>query len=213
MKKKNENGKRIQDRLIIIGASGHGKVVADIALLCGYTDIVFVDADKNKKECLGFPVICDESCINEMQGDKIVAIGNSIIRERIQKNIETVSLIHPNATIGRNVKIGQGTVIMAGAVVNSDAIIGNGCIINTSSSVDHDCVVDDYAHISVGSHICGTVHIGKRTWIGAGATVINNINICDDCMIGAGAVVTKDIQEKGVYKGLPAKKNLEGDDE
>lgn len=200
-----QSNREKKGRLIIFGASGHGKVVADIALLNGYRDIIFIDSDEKKKECAGFPVISDESLLHNESGDKIVAIGNPSIRERIQKDIETITLIHPNATIGRNVKIGQGTVVMAGAVINSDATIGNGCIINTSSSVDHDCIIGNYAHVSVGAHICGTVKIGKGTWIGAGATVINNVNICDDCTIGAGAVVTKDIEEKGTYVGLPAK--------
>lgn len=192
-------------KLIIVGASGHGKVVADIALLNGYTEIIFVDADKSKKECAGFPVFYDESILKEMIGDKIVAIGNPTIRERIQEGVETVSLIHPNAVIGSNVRIGQGTVIMAGAVINSDAVIGNGCIINTSSSVDHDCIIEDYVHISVGSHVCGGVHIGRKTWIGAGATVINNVSICANSVVGIGAAVVKNIEKEGTYIGVPAR--------
>ena len=194
------------NRLIIIGASGHGKVIADIAAKNGYEDIVFLDDDKSIKECAGFPVIGKTQDVKALEGDKIVAIGNAAIRKRIQKDIETVTLIHPDAVIGRRVRLGKGTVVMAGAIINSDTVIGDGCIINTAASVDHDCIVEDYSHISVGAHLCGTVHIGRGTWIGAGATIINNIDICKESIIGAGTVVVKDLNESGTYVGSPAKK-------
>lgn len=194
------------NKLVIIGASGHGKVIADIAVKNGYKDIVFLDDDESIKECAGFPVIGKTNEAQMMDGDKIVAIGNAQIRERIQNTIKTVTLIHPDASISRRVVIGDGTVVMAGAVINSDVKIGKGCIVNTGASIDHDCVVEDYVHISVGAHLAGTCLIRKRTWIGAGATVTNNIEITGDCMIGAGAVVVKDIEEKGTWVGSPAKK-------
>lgn len=192
-------------KLAIIGASGHGKVIADIALRLGYDEIFFFDDNENVKECAGFPVIgkCEDSF--KVEYDKIVAIGNSKIREKFQSQIKTVTLIHPEAVISRRVEIGEGTVVMAGAVINSDAVIGKGCIINTGASVDHDCVIGDYCHISVGAHVAGTCMIGKRTWIGAGAIVKNNVNICSDCIIGAGAVVIKKIYCSGTYIGVPAK--------
>lgn len=193
-------------KLIIIGASGHGKVIADIAIRNGYEDIVFLDDDENVKECAGFPVIGKTREALQLDGDKIVAIGNPKIRERIQEDISgIVTLIHPDAVISRRVEIGEGSVIMAGAVVNTDVVIGKGCIINTAASVDHDCMLGDFVHVSVGSHLSGTVNVGKRTWIGAGATVSNNVNICGDCMIGAGAVVIKDIDKPGTYIGVPAR--------
>lgn len=193
-------------RLVIIGASGHGKVIADIAVKNGYEDIVFLDDDENVKECAGFPVIGKTGEAKEMDGDKIVAIGNPKVRERIQKEISgVITLIHPNAVISRRVEIGEGSVIMAGAVINSDVVIGEGCIINTGASVDHDCRVGDFVHISVGSHVAGTCCIGERSWVGAGAVVSNNVNICSDCMIGAGAILIKDIKKSGTYIGVPAK--------
>ena len=192
-------------KLVIIGASGHGKVIADIALKIGYEEIVFLDDNETLTECAGFPVVGKSSQAVEIDGDKIIAIGNAKIRERIQSTIETVILIHPNAVISRRVEIGEGSVVMAGAVINSDVVIGKGCIINTGASVDHDCMIGDFAHVSVGAHVAGTCQIGERTWIGAGATVSNNVNICSDCMIGAGAVVIKDIDKAGTYIGVPAK--------
>ena len=200
------NLKSEKNRLIIIGASGHGKVVADIALLNGYKDIVFLDDDESIKECAGFSVIGKTAEAVNMSGDKIVANGDAKIRERMQQLIQTVTLIHPNAIISRRVEIGEGTVIMAGAIVNSDARIGKGYIINTDSSIDHDCIVEDYVHVAVGAHLCGAVKIGHGTWVGAGSTVSNNIDICANAVIGAGAVVIKSITEPGTYIGVPAKK-------
>lgn len=200
------------NKLIIVGASGHGKVIADIASKSGYTDIAFLDDNPSVKKCMGYPVIgSSNSAPNYMDGDFIVAIGNPQIRENIQNKLveiglHIVSLIHPRAVIGEKVEIGVGSVIMAGTVINSDSKIGQGCIINTGASVDHDNVIEDFVHVSVGSHLAGTVQIGKRTWIGAGAIVNNNVNICSDCMIGSGAVVLKDIQEKGTYIGVPSKR-------
>ena len=200
------SNKGINRKLIIIGASGHGKVVADIALLNGYNDIVFCDDNTSFTECMGFPIVGRTEDAIDMDGDKIVAIGNPQVRERLQDKINAVTLIHPDATIGINVALGAGCVVMAGGIINPNTTIGKGVIINTSASVDHDCVIGDYAHIAVGAHVCGSVRVGKRTWIGAGATVRNNTNICDDCIIGVGAAVVDDIDNPGTYVGVPAKK-------
>lgn len=196
-------------KLAIIGASGHGKVVADIARKNGYKEIVFLDDDESIHECGGYSVIGKSSEAGTIDADIIVGIGNAGIRKRIQESVpeeKLVTLIHPDAVIAEDVAIGVGTVVMAGAVINSGARIGKGCIINTCSSVDHDCKVGDYVHISVGSHLCGTVSVGSGTWIGAGATVSNNISICPDCMIGAGAVIVKNIDSAGTYMGVPARR-------
>lgn len=194
-------------QLVIIGAGGHGRVVADIAMLNGYDDIVFLD-DVPHSSVIG-PV---KDYHKYSSAAFIVAIGNNGIRKYIQEqlvasHLALISLIHPHSVIASNVRIGYGSVVMAGAVINPGSVIGNGVIINTCSSVDHDCVIADYAHISVGSHIAGNVSVGKETMIGAGATVINNISICDHCLIGAGAVVVKDLSFPDTYVGVPAKRH------
>lgn len=197
-------------RLAIIGASGHGKVIADIAVKNGYEEIVFLDDNPNVQECAGFRVVGTSGEVDIYPDcDVIVAIGNASIRKKIHKQVgedRLATLIHPQAAISRRVTIGKGTVVMAGAVINSDSKIGEGCIINTGASVDHDCNIGDFVHVSVGAHVAGTVIIGDGTWIGAGATVSNNIEICGECMIGGGAVVVSNIKEKGTYIGVPVKK-------
>ena len=206
-------GGTILNRLVIIGASGHGKVIADIAVKSGYKDIVFLDDNESVKECAGFPVIGKVSDAVTMEDDKIVAIGNAETREKIQSKLSNlVTLIHPNAVVSRRVEIGEGTVIMAGAVINSDVVIGKGCIINTGASVDHDCKIGDFVHISVGAHVAGTASIGRNTWVGAGATVSNNVSICGHCMIGAGAVVINNLANPGTYVGIPVKMMKRGNE-
>ena len=196
-------------KLVIIGASGHGKVVADIAKKNGYREIQFLDDNRDLKECCGYGVVGGSSDYIKYDCDMIVAIGNPHIREKIQKQLDNAKkkipvLIHPKAAVGEKVLIGKGTVIMAGAVVNSDTEIGRGCIVNTCASVDHDCRIGAFVHVSVGGHVAGNVYVGDRTWIGIGAVVSNNISVCEDCMIGAGAVIVKNIKISGTYIGVPA---------
>lgn len=200
-------------RLFIVGCSGHGKVVADIALkLSKYDEIVFLDDNPAADSCLEFPVIGNSAYEDITNEDEIiVAIGNPVIRRRLQeqyakRSLTVATLIHPDAVLGVEVKIGEGSVIMAGAIINPDSVIGKGVIINTGATADHDNIVCDYAHISVGAHLAGNVTIGKSTWIGAGAVVSNNLCICDNAMIGAGTVVIRDIEEPGTYVGVPARK-------
>lgn len=198
-------------KLMILGAGGHGRVVAEIAQLSGkYTDIVFLD-DKAPDAMFPYAYVgkCDAFVDHLADYDFFIAIGNAAIRRRLQTDMETaggniVTLIHPSTIISHDVTIGKGTVIMAGAIVNTGSKIGDGVILNTASSVDHDCIVEDFCHVSVGAHLCGTVHLGTGTWVAAGATVINNVTICSDCLIGAGATVTHDLLNAGIYKGTPA---------
>ena len=196
-------------RVIIIGAGGHGKVVADIVIKSRDKFLGFLD-DSTSGEIRGFPVLGKVSDY-ERFGDAefVVAIGDSEVREKLADSLRAkwYTAIHPNAVISSlGVEIGEGSVIMATAVINSGAKVGRHCIINTSAVVEHDNVIGDFSHISVGAKLGGTVNIGKHSWIGIGATVKNNTNICDNCLIGAGAVVINDIRESGTYVGVPARK-------
>lgn len=201
---------------MIIGASGHGRVVADIAKrLEAYSEISFLDDDLEKR-MPGYQLL---GSVREYEKWKdthefIVAVGNCRIRSEIQKkleeNAEIATLVHPNAVLGENVVLGAGTVIMANAVINSASILGKGVIVNTGSTIDHDCRIGNYVHAAPGSHISGTVFIGDRVWIGVGSCIVNNVSICDECVIGAGAAVIADIEEKGTYAGVPAKRIIHG---
>ena len=204
----------MKDKLIIIGASGHGKVVADIAIKMNkWQSIAFLDDDESIKTSMGLEVIgkTADALAYKDKADFFVAIGSNATREKIQEKLideglNVVSLIHPSAVIGTDVEIGIGTAVMAGVVINSSTRIGKGCIINTSSSLDHDNVIEDYVHISPGVRTAGTVKVRRLSWIGIGSVVSNNVNICSGCKVGAGAVVVKDITEPGTYVGVPVRK-------
>jgi len=204
----------MKNKLIIIGASGHGKVVADIAIKMNkWQSIAFLDDDESIKTSMGLEVIGNtaDAFTYKDEADFFVAIGSNVTREKIQEKLideglNVVSLIHPSAVIGTDVEIGIGTVVMAGVVINSSTRIGKGCIINTSSSLDHDNVIEDYVHISPGVKTAGNVRVGKASWLGIGGVVSNNVNICRGCKVGAGAVVVKAITEPGTYVGVPVRK-------
>lgn len=202
---------RMNNRLIIIGAGGHGKAIADNALKNGYTDICFIDDDATGT-CLDLPIIgtsADITELNDGKTDFIIGIGNNAVRKEIAEkySVNWVSLIHPSAQIATHVSIGKGTVVMAGAVINVCATVGSHCIINTHAVVEHDNVVEDYVHISPNAALGGTVRIGKETHIGIGATVINNIEICANCIVGAASLVLRNINKNGTFYGIISHKN------
>lgn len=196
--------------LIIIGAGGHGLVVADIAKQNGYQKIAFLD--DNKEKVYDYPIIGNSSeAVKYRDSDFFVAIGNNSVREHFvtaleEKDINVISLIHPSSIIAGDVVIGNGTVIMAGAIVNCKSKIGKGVILNTGCTVDHENIIGDYVHLSPGCHTSGQVVIQKETWLGTGSIVINNVEICERCTIGAGCVVISDLSQPGTYVGVPARR-------
>lgn len=194
--------------VIIIGVSGHGKVVADIIQKSGDRVLGFLDDSPYMPDTfIGFSVLGTVNDYKNYDAEFVIAIGNAEAREKIAGKLSKVSwytAIHPTAVIsGIGVKIDAGTVVMANAVINSGSNIGKHCIINTAAVVEHDNKIEDFVHVSVGAKLAGTVSVGKGTWIGIGASISNNVNICGACMIGAGAVVIKNIQESGTYVGVP----------
>ncbi|MDI6530281.1 acetyltransferase [Bacillus mycoides] len=204
----------MKEKLLIIGASGHGKVIADIALKMNkWQSISFLDDNETLKSSMGIEIIDKSASISKYIDDYdfFVGIGNNVIREKIQRQLEIEGasipvLIHPSAIIGEQVYLEAGTVVMAGAVINCCTKIGKGCIINTTSTVDHDNIIEDYVHISPGAHLAGTVNIGRGTWLGIGSIISNNINVTGGCRIGAGTIVVKDITELGTYVGVPSRR-------
>lgn len=197
--------------VIIVGASGHGKVIADIIEKSGDSIVGYLDDDTSLgKDFNSYPILGTVSdYIAYKDCSYIIAIGDSEIRKRISEKMADVkwyNAIHPDAVVAKNVSIGEGTVIMAGVIVNPGTTIGVHCIINSSAVVEHDNTIGDYSHISVGAKLAGTVHIGKSTWVGIGAVVSNNINICDNVIIGAGGVVINNIEEQGTYVGVPVRR-------
>ena len=192
-------------RVVILGASGHAHVIADIVNACDDEVVAFLDDDVSAEDRCGS--ISDYKKYKDCEF--VVGIGNTNVRERLSNlPVKWYTAVHPSAIISKTASIGKGTVIMPNVVVNARTKIGKHCIINTSAVVEHDNRIDDFVHISVGSQLGGRVHLGKATWVGIGATVNNDIEICSGCMIGAGAVVVDSLTEAGTYIGVPAKKRI-----
>ena len=195
--------------IILFGAGGHAKVVADL-VKCNNKEVKgFLCNDETVVEGLHF---LGNDCAAESEYANqqfIICVGNNQIRKKIaltHRQLSFVTVVHPSAVVAEDAVIGKGTVVMAGAIINPGAVIGEHCIINSGSIIEHVCWVGDYVHVSPRATLGGTVKVGDSVHIGIGATVKNNITICKDVVIGAGAVVVKDICEEGTYVGIPAHK-------
>ena len=192
------------NQVYLYGASGHAKVVIDIARLAYYDVPCLIDDNLSINELAGLPVVHNAEGLSPI----IVTIGDCHIRRKIIDKLgkcEYLTVIHPNAIKADSVKLGCGTVVMAGAILNAFVEIGNHCIINTCASIDHDAIVGDFVHIAPHCTLCGEVEVGEGTWIGAGTTIIQGIHIGKDCFIGAGSVVVKDIPDGSLCYGNPAR--------
>jgi acetyltransferase EpsM len=204
--------------VIIWGAGGHAKVVADIIRLedvfevAGFLDSI--DVERRGENFCSANILggAEQLELLRDQGVKhaIVAIGDNRARLRLadkfaSSGFKLAVAIHPRAIVATDAKIGAGTVIAAGAVVNPGCTIGRNVIINTAASVDHDCDIGDASHISPGAHIAGNVTIGSRAWVGLGASIIEKIKIGNGATIGAGALVIRNVPSAVVVAGHPAR--------
>jgi len=200
-------------RLAIMGASGHGKVVADTAELNNWNELVFFDdAWPHTSKNGPWPVVGDFNVliknINHFDGF-VVAIGNNTIRiakcrELMEAGVQLSTIIHPAATVSQYTEIGPGTVIFAHSVINAGTRLGLGCIINTSATIDHDCSLGQGVHLSPGSHLAGGIKVGDLSWVGIGACVRELIEIGCRVTVGAGSVVLKNIPDDQTVAGIPA---------
>ncbi|AZR42381.1 acetyltransferase [Marinobacter salarius] len=201
-------------RLAILGASGHGKVVADIAEMVGWEEVCFFDDAWPELEMNGpWNVNGDSQSLLETLNDFdgiIVSIGNNQIRAKKQGELAAaganlITLIHPSAVISAHASIGLGSVVFANSVVNACALVGAGVIINSGAVVEHDCAIGDFAHVSPCAVIAGGATIGVQAWIGANAAVKQLISVGDASIVGMGAVVTKNVGADVTVLGIPAK--------
>jgi len=201
--------------VVIYGANGHGKVVADILRACGTEIEGFVDDGPSIDALVyGAKVMGDGKWLAEQASLRPVTValgvGDNFARRGIAERcaasgMHLLAAVHPSATIANSVKISPGAVIMPHAVVNADAEIGQGAIINTAAIVEHDCKVGNFAHLSPKTAIGGHVQVGELSWLGIGATVIPNIKIGTCSIVGAGATVVRDVDDWVVAAGTPAR--------
>lgn len=204
--------------LVIWGASGHARVVADMIRLAGRYNLVgFLDdvhPERQGEEFCGAPILGGREQLGPLRErgvrHVILGFGDCAARLRLAalvsaQGFDLGTAVHPAAVLAADVPVGAGTVIMAGAVVNPGARIGANAIVNTSASVDHDCVVEDGAHLSPGVHLGGQVRVGRGTWLGIGAVVRDHVSIGAGTIVGAGALVLRDVPDGVVAYGVPAR--------
>jgi sugar O-acyltransferase (sialic acid O-acetyltransferase NeuD family) len=203
------------NRLFIIGAGGHGAVVAEAAEESGlWSEILFLDDGISTDSVLDFPIAGRVDQLGELVNEDtsvIVAIGDgrkreSLCRETSGKGIHLATVIHPNTCISPSATLSPGTVVCAGVIVNARAKIGRACILNTAATIDHDCVIEDGAHISPGANLAGNVTVGECAWVGIGSAIKEGIHIGSDSVIGAGSAVVADVGSGETVGGVPARR-------
>ena len=198
--------------IAILGAGGHGNVVAETALLGQWSKVTFFD-DNTELKTTDYEIAGDSELLrkhlSEFDGIHI-AIGNN--KDRMKSilsfqsdGVTCETIIHPSVIVSPSVKILSGSSLMAGAIVCSSTFIGSGVIINTSSSINHDCTISNGCHISPGVNIAGNVFIGESSWIGTGSSIIQDINIGKDTIIGAHSAVVSNIADEKTAFGVPCK--------
>lgn len=199
--------------LLIAGAGGHGRVVADCAFDTGrWSRIAFLD-DASTGNTMDWTVVgktADAPSLFAEFRNIVVAIGDNrkrleLLRHFAKLGYELPSIIHPSACVSKRAVIEPGTVVFAQSAVNIGCRIGLGCIINTGVTVDHDCILGEGVHLSPGVHLAGEVTIGAYTWLGTGAAVINRIKIGEKSVIGAGSVIVNDIGDNVTVVGVPGR--------
>ena len=205
--------------IIIIGASGHGKVVADIVeqegrySLAGFVDAAVVAGT----EFFGYPVLGREEDLPGLTTKMglsgcLVAVGDNWSRMQCAAKVRGlvpelpfVAVAHPSARLARGAEIGAGTVVMAGAVLGPDVRVGQFCIVNTGACLDHDGVLEDFSSLAPGVVAGGNVRIGTGSAVSLGAHLIHGVAVGVHSVVGAGATVLENIPDRVLAHGTPAR--------
>ena len=202
-----QSNRLMATKVLIFGASGHGKVIADL-MLTGQQEVDFFLDDQPKVDSiLGIPVFHTSQFQPKDDFQMLIGVGNNSIRKKLsqQFRLKFAKGIHPSAILSPHHKVADGTVIMAGVIINPDVEVGKHCILNTSCIVEHDCKIEDYVHISPGVSLAGNVSVGEGAHIGIGSSVIQGIKIGKWATIGAGSVIIRDVPDYAVVVGNPGK--------
>jgi sugar O-acyltransferase (sialic acid O-acetyltransferase NeuD family) len=197
--------------LVVFGAGGHGKVVADILLARGERIAGFLDdGTPSGTIVFGLPVLGSRSWLETNLARVALGVGDNATRARVAdacvaSGSELVTAVHPRAVVATSVQVEAGAVIMALAVANADAIIGRGAIVNTAAIVEHDCIVGAFANISPGAAMGGGCRVGAFAQLGIGAAMLPSTSVGEGSIVGGGALVAADIPSGTVATGVPAR--------
>lgn len=202
-------------KLLIVGAGGHGRVVAEAASRSQQIESVAFLDDRfpELKSAFDWPVVgrlADLPSQVASFDSCIAAFGDSRLRLDVLAAAESLgfglpAIVHPKATIARCVRVAEGTVVFAGAIVNIGAVIGRGVIVNSGAVVEHDCELEEGVHICPAASLAGGVTVGRCSWIGIGASVVEQVRIGAEVTVGAGAVCLRDVRDRQTVAGVPAR--------
>ncbi|MDO8607465.1 MAG: acetyltransferase [Phaeospirillum sp.] len=201
-------------KIVIVGAGGHGKVLADTLMAGGKVVSGFLDSDPSLHGChvMGLRVLGDDDAAQPgwLLVNGVGSVGRPLGRMAVDRlfagrGFQFLTVIHPGAIVARETVLGEGCQIMAGAVLQPDAVLGRGVIVNTRAAVDHDCHLADFVHVAPGATLSGGVQVGEGSHVGTGAVVVEGIRIGSGCMVAAGAVVIDDVPDGAMVAGVPAK--------
>jgi sugar O-acyltransferase (sialic acid O-acetyltransferase NeuD family) len=205
----------VKKDLVVFGAGGHGKVVADVAMSAGFSLAGFVDDSPTLHGLciLGLPVLGNRQWFYQADPEAytvVIAIGDNYLRFKLARllanqNIDLTTIISPSAVISPSARIGRGTVVMPGVVVNADAVVGEGAILNTGTIVEHDVMIGQFVHVSPNAALGGAAEVGDLAHIGIGSTVLPLVCIGSRSILGAGSLATRNISNDVVAFGSPAR--------
>ena len=198
------------DRLTIVGAGGHAKVVLAAARAAGFEVAALADDDTSRHgsqvlgtEVVGLagPVLADPGAL------AVLAIGDNATRARLgaAANCRFATIVHPSAVVEEDVELGAGTVVFAGAAIQPGTRLGAHCIVNTAASIDHDCVLGAAVHVAPGTRLGGDVTLADGVFLGIGAVVAPGLTVAERTVVGAGAAVIQDLPGNVTAVGVPAR--------
>lgn len=210
--------------LVIVGAGGFGRevleLVADINALRPLFEVRgFLDdgaPDVRALQRLGLPLLGPSSRIGEVDASYVIAIGSGSSRRRIDalahggRQAEFGTLVHPTATLGRDVLVGDGGIVAAGSRLTTHVAIGRHAHVNVNCTIGHDVVVEDFATLFPGVHLGGGCVIGAGATLGMGSVVLPGVRVGRDAVVGAGAVVARDVADGATVVGPVARPTLAG---
>jgi sugar O-acyltransferase (sialic acid O-acetyltransferase NeuD family) len=195
--------------VLLLGAGGHARAVADAARARGIRIIGVLDDDPDRTiEGVDAPNLGPASMppANLLHYAVHAATGDAARRQAwLEPFSQALTIDHPSAEVSPEATIGAGVFIGPRAIINAGAEVQDGAIINSGAIIEHDVHVGRFAHVAPGAIVCGEAVLGAAAWVGAGAIILPRVRVGHHATVGAGAVVTTAVPDGTTVVGIPAK--------